>query len=273
MFLFTFGTLLASSCVRPRTGMVSMAPEQQRHEVAGSAFLSISSSLAGFEIPNCVRGIEPSHVLQREGYTVGYSDELRIPLWAAWQLTADETYGDVPRDGGFYEDSSVPFPRAQNADYRGSVWSRGHMAPAGDMKWSAGAMHESCLLTNVCPQDRNLNQNDWETVESRTRIWARKYGSAYVVCGPLFMNTPVRRIGDNGVAVPDAFFKVILVNDEKWQSIAFVFQNIPDRQYPKDRVCLVDDVEDMTGYDFFSMLPDEIEVAIEGTVDFSFWSI
>lgn len=69
-------------------------------------------------------------------------------------------------------------------DYSSSGWDKGHMAPSADMKWSQTAMNESFYLTNICPQNHELNGRDWQTLEKYVRDWAVKYGKVWIVCGP-----------------------------------------------------------------------------------------
>ena len=97
--------------------------------------------------------------------------------------------------------------QADNDDYRNSGYSRGHLAPAGDMKWDSVAMLESFYFTNCIPQDAALNNGKWNQLEMKTRSWAQQYGKVYVVCGPVYQSDDTLRIGHNEVAVPDACFK------------------------------------------------------------------
>ena len=76
-------------------------------------------------------------ILLREGYTVSYNKDRKVPNWVAWHLTAAHTKGHNYRDGmDFYEDMEVPAPRATADDYFRSKYDRGHMCPSGDNKWS-----------------------------------------------------------------------------------------------------------------------------------------
>lgn len=148
----------------------------------------------------------PSQILNRIGYTTSYNFNTKCPNWVAWHLTADHTDGPIKRMSNFYEEESVASPRATLEDYRDSGWSRGHMCPAGDNKWSETAMYESFSLVNVCPQNASLNSGLWNRIEMDCRKWAQKYGDVYIVCGPLFYSKEHETIGANKVVVPEAFF-------------------------------------------------------------------
>lgn len=230
-----------------------------------SAYGIIKESITALEIPIVNKPIS-SHILERDGYVISYNSDTRNCNWVAYELTREEANGEVPRDNNFYEDIDVDIPRATKEDYKGSGWSRGHMAPAGDMKWSENAMYQSCLLTNICPQDATLNNGAWESIERQCRSLARQKGHVYIVCGPLYNHDgPIRTIGLNKVRVPDSFFKVVLVSDgQSYSCVGFMFPNVPITAAQKnDYVFSVDKIEEICGMDFFSKLPDMLEDSIE----------
>ena len=94
----------------------------------------------------------------------------------AYELTDVEANGTCKRDGRFYTDPDVKGAQANYEDYRNTGWDKGHIAPAGDMKWDEQAMYESCYYTNVCPQNHNLNGGVWRSLEERCRYSAHCYG-------------------------------------------------------------------------------------------------
>lgn len=212
-----------------------------------------------------------SIVLRRKAYTLSYNVELKNPDWVAWYLSAAHADGEWVRSNDYREDFDVPAPRATNDDYRGSTWSRGHMCPAGDNKWDSEAMSETFLLSNMCPQDRNLNSGLWNRVETDCRKWAQKYGGIYIVCGPLYYNKEHETIGDNKVVVPEAFYKVVLCMEGRPKAIGFVVKNNAGTKKKDQYVNSVDEVERITGIDFFSGVPDNIENEIEANANIGDW--
>lgn len=212
-----------------------------------------------------------SQILTRKSYICSYNEETKIPNWIAWHLTADHTNGEILRDNSYYEDTDVPLPRATNEDYHRSGWSHGHMCPAGDNKWSEQAMRESNLLTNICPQDRSLNSGVWNKIEQDCRKWAKRYGDLYIVCGPILRNKEYETIGKNKVVVPEAFFKVILCLEGTPKAIGYVISNNDESKKRDEYIKTVDEVERITGYDFFPALPDDIENKVEAHADIKDW--
>lgn len=226
----------------------------------------------GLEIPKNERGNQ-GKILRRVGYTTSYNAQNRIPNWVAWHLTASHADGRYKRDEMvFHEDMEVGSPRAYDSDYRSSGYDRGHMCPSGDNKWSREAQEQSFLFTNICPQRHNLNTGAWNDVELQCRAWAKRYGDLYIVCGPILYNQQHRTIGRNRVVVPEAFFKVVLRKQNNYyKSLGFVYENKGASRDMSRFVRSVDEIEELTGLDFFSELPDRIENTIERQANIRDW--
>lgn len=231
-----------------------------------------ANAASNYEIPAFKQG-SGEQILHREGYTVSYNSTTRLPNWVAWHLTADHVDGHYKRKGiAFQEDLEVETPRAITADYTSSGYDRGHMCPSGDCKWSEKAQRESFLLTNVCPQVRGLNAGDWNEMEAQCRRWASKYGDLYIVCGPiLYGKSHHKTIGRNKIVVPEAFFKVVLRAGKDTAAIGFIYKNAPGNRPKGDYANSVDEVERITGYDFFPNLPDDIERKVESNINTADW--
>lgn len=203
-------------------------------------------------------------VLKRIGYTVSYNNTYKTPNWVAWELTREETQGKEDRKDKFVPDPDLPEPRVEHADYTRSGYDRGHMAPAADMKWSEEAMAQSFYMSNICPQNQKLNRDDWGDLEETCREWAKKYGRVYIVCGPIYDKKNPKRIGKHQVAVPDRFFKVVLIENRKNpMAMGFLFDNAAHHQALEKYMVTVDSVEAVTKLDFFSKLSDSVENRIE----------
>ncbi|MDD2601476.1 MAG: DNA/RNA non-specific endonuclease [Prevotella sp.] len=220
-----------------------------------------------------VRGIV-SRILYRKGYVSSFNNQTLLPNWVAWELTSDHTSGPVKRgDVKFHEDMDVPERyRVNTFDYSRSGYDRGHMCPAGDNKWDEEAMDQCFLLTNICPQNQHLNAGDWNEMENKCRKWAQQYGEIYIVCGPILFRNNTKRIGkQRKITVPDAFFKVVLRLGEEPRAIGFIYRNQEGNRPMGDYVNSVDQVERITGYDFFHALPDNVEKVVEARGELSDW--
>jgi endonuclease G len=224
----------------------------------------VNTDMGQLEIPSMPKG-KQGQVIQRTGYTLAYDKKTKTPQWVAWELTKEETKGNHERTDKFLPDPNVEGAKVVTTDYTGSGYDRGHMAPAGDMKWSKKAMEESFYMSNICPQIHHLNTGDWNELEANTRKWARRYGSVYVTCGPIYNGSRrTQYIGKNRVKVPDAFFKVILIQSpKKTCALGFFFENEAGQRPLNEYLVSIDYLEQTTGIDFFPALPDELENVLE----------
>lgn len=240
----------------------SKEKQREENEVGG---LSLESVI----IPDST----PNKILQYEGFTVGFNPEMHQPNYVVWTLDPDETDGNNSRAGvQFLPDDNVE-GCATLDDYRYSGFDRGHMAPAADMKWSEKAMADCHLLTNMCPQDKSLNAGAWATVEKNSRKWALKHGPLVIVCGPVLSDRLTRSIGQSPVPVPERFFKVILAPEANPpMGIGFIMPNSYVEGGAQSAAVSIDEIEEITGFDFFSELPDDVEAQVESQNKFRLWN-
>lgn len=218
---------------------------------------------------------EGDRIVTYTGYTSSYNTGTLIPDWVAYELTAEETRGEVDRDEmKFSMDLNFKGRQARREDYANSGWTKGHMAPAKDFMWDEDAMEETFYFLNICPQRKELNAGDWNYLEKQVRRWAREFGKVWVVSGPIVGDNIHGTIGEDKVVVPDAFFKAVLAPSGKgYQAIAFVMDNDTNRYYLEKAAMSVDDLERLTGIDFYPALPDEVENAVEDGFNLAFWGI
>lgn len=218
-----------------------------------------------------------SNVIKRyAAMTVNFNYSYKVPNCVSYVLTSnmiDITNGpnaEHRRNYKFYADPSVR-GCPEWYEYRGSGYDRGHMAPANDMRWSRQSMSDCFLMTNICPQDHDLNGGSWNKLELKIHDWAKRHGKIIVATGPIF-NGNSRRIGQNNdIVVPAGFFKVVL-DPGRNRAIGFIYENHEGGGGVARHACSVDEVERITGHDFFSALPDNVENAIESTYNFNQWN-
>lgn len=224
------------------------------------------------EIPRFITS-RPEQLIEHCAYTLSYNPNWHIPNWVAYELTRSETHGNNEREDLFEIDPDVKGTCPDYRDYSNSGYDRGHMAPAGDMKWDPTAMKECFYLSNICPKDHNLNKGDWNDLEMKARHWANKYGNVFIVCGPIMSDHP-ETIGKHDVAVPDAFFKVFLAEiNRQWQAIGFIFENKAGHRDLRTYCKSIDEIESTTGIDFFPKLDDDIENTVETQYNTNAWGL
>ena len=206
------------------------------------------------------------------GFFVSFNPAHHLPNYVSWELTAAESRGEIPRTSQFRPDPDM-YGCPTLDDYRHSGFDRGHMAPAGDMKWDRQAMLDSHYLTNICPQTHQLNGGRWSTLENKCREWAARDSAIVIIAGPILSDDMPRTIGDSQVSVPERYFKVILAPfANPPRAIGFIMPNSANIDGLETLSIPVDRVEQITGFDFFAALPDSLENAIESRTNFRDWN-
>ena len=214
------------------------------------------NSLLAVTIP---KGVS-NQVLNYQAIRVNFNPSLRIPNCVAYELTAtmvamaDAPGHEVRKNYNYAKDASVK-TCPENWEYRGSGYSRGHMAPAMDMRWDKTAMAQCFYMTNMCPQETKLNNDHWRVLEERVHSWAKRDKRIMVYTGPIMGKNP-KMIGKDkkNIAVPDAFFKVLYAPDQG-RAIAFIYPNTPCPGGIKKYAVTVAEVERRTGLTFSNAIP------------------
>ena len=205
--------------------------------------------------------VSSAAVVAHKAYTLEYAEEYEQARWVAYLLTRSYVEGCLPRSNDFREDVAVPTGSAQLEDYRRSGYSRGHLCPAGDMKWDTLAMSESFLLSNMSPQTSAFNDGIWKKMEEKVRFWAKTYDSLFVVTGPV-LRPGLPTIGGNHVAVPEYYYK-IAYDPRRGEAVCFLAPHQGSKKSIRHFLVSIDSVERLTGIDFFAALPDSVENYIE----------
>jgi endonuclease G len=228
-----------------------------------------SSVISLLEIPKT----KPSDkIIKHTGFALLYNETHEQAEWVAYELTKAETTKLYDRNDKFVIDPKVKTGTANNKDYEGSGYDRGHLAPAADMCWSLATMSESFYYSNICPQAPSFNRGIWKNLESLVRSWAIENDAVYIVTGPV-LNKGLKTIGPNKVSVPDYYYKVILdYSEPSIKGIGFIFPNIGSTASLVSYAVTIDSVEKLTGIDFFPLLQDQQEDIIEKTLCLKCWT-
>lgn len=206
----------------------------------------------------------PSPVIQRPGYVLAYEGRTRHASWVYEELTAESLKGETERtEFDFMEDPEIPAHlRASKSDYRGSGFDRGHLSPAANARSSHQTMKDTFYLSNISPQHPQLNRKYWVKLERHVREMTKSHAKVYVITGPLFipeMDKDGKKyvryqvIGENNVAVPTHYFKVIYGKKESdIVTEAYVIPNRPIENDPplKKFAVTLDKVEKAAGLTF-----------------------
>ncbi len=215
-----------------------------------------------------------NQIITHDGYVLSYSEKDEQAEWVAYELKESElnyNRNDFKRPF-FIEDPKVKTGSADWKNYRKSGYDKGHLCPAGDRKFSMDSFNETFYTSNISPQKHDFNEGVWNRLEQKVRYWASKYDGIYVVTGGVLKgNLPT--IGHEDVTIPSYFYKVLLdYHNGSYKMIAFLVPH-KDSDIPLyEFVVSVDELEKMTGIDFFPKLSDKEEVVLEKNSNYKNWS-
>lgn len=217
-----------------------------------------------------------NYLMVKPQYALAYHRDRGTPIWTSWHLDTS-WLGSTPRQDDFRADTSLPsgWYQVQGTDYSGSGYDRGHMCPSGDRTLTVTDNSATFLMTNMIPQLPANNQGPWASLESYCRTLANAGNELYIISGGYGTQGT---IAGGHVTVPSQTWKVIIVlpsgtNDvervtSSTRTIAIIMPNSGsiNTDWRTYRVS-VDQVEALTGFDFFSNVADSTETAIEAVVD------
>lgn len=215
---------------------------------------------------------EHEELVRHRAFCLTYNEEHEQANWIAYQLTKEETNSKFSRNNKFITDPLIKSGSAENSDYAGSGYDRGHLAPAADMGWSELSMKESFYFSNMSPQDPGFNRGVWKRLEEMVRTWAIEYDSVYVVTGPI-LKPGLSTIGPNKVSVPQYYYKVILQPiAHNSHGIGFIMSNTGSSEMLQNFAVTIDSVEKISGIDFFPSLEYAQEEKTESGINLDYWT-
>lgn len=214
-----------------------------------------------------------NQLVHHQYYSLSYNEKHEIPEWVAYNLTRESLQApNVKRAKRFNSDPDVKSRSAKHNDYSHSGYTRGHMAPAGDMAFNTQAMKETFYMSNMAPQIRPFNNGIWKELEEQVRDWAYKKEELIVISGPI-MSGIDEHIGKNEVGVPKSFYKILVDHDGSIDdAIGFIIPHDVSDKRLQDYAVSIDEIEDKTGIDFFSQYyADNQEQQIESRFNINKW--
>ncbi|UGS20801.1 DNA/RNA non-specific endonuclease [Flavobacterium cyclinae] len=224
-----------------------------------------NSSLFDY-LPTSTTGAIYSH----SSYSFSYSENHEQSEWVAYVLEKNDLTNLNFQRPFFEQDPLVETASADWRNYKNSGYDKGHLCPAADRKSSFSDYNETFFTSNISPQKHDFNSGVWNRLEEKVRYWALKYDGLYIVTGGV-LNDNLKSIGKEKVSVPKYFYKVLLTKDGS-RMIGFLVPHQKSNQPLYEFTATVDDIEKMTGIDFFPKLSDTIENELETKSDYKEWS-
>ncbi len=239
----------------------------------------LRQNLKNWALPKLESGDE---VIEHSAMSLVYSEEHEQAKWVAHIITSDIRNSAHGRSNDFREDEKVKTGTAVEKDYflkyeqedgtfeyDGFGYDRGHLAPSADFSWSAQALSESYYYSNMSPMRPEFNRGQWAKLEDAFRAYIYRHPDTelYVVTGPVLKDgLPTVPRATNNLSIPEQYFKVAI--DMKYQrAIAFLMPNREIEEPIENFAVSIDEVEALTGFDFYHNLDDLKENVLEKQAD------
>jgi len=266
-YTWTFGTLIAR--------------DPAEHLVMGNP----SGATADVNTPN-------NYLLTKPQYATSYNNDKGTPNWTSWHLDSSWTTGVSDRQNDFRSDDTLPpsFKHVTSGyNFATYGFDRGHMTPSADRTSSVADNSATFLMTNMVPQASGNNQGPWASMENDLRsLLNGSSNELYIISGGQGTGgnsttghwDTIQDTGGNTVNVPAFTWKVVMVLSRQdgddvarvnngTRTFAVIMPN-NDNIRPDDwrkYIATVDQVEALTGYNFFSNVPESIQNVIEARLD------
>lgn len=212
-------------------------------------------------------------IITHNFYTLSYSEKHEQAEWVAYELKKEHLSNNDFKRPYFEEDKKIRTSSADWRNYKKSGYDRGHLCPAGDRRFSYQAYEETFLTSNISPQEHQFNSGVWNRLEKKIRYWARIYDGVHVITGGVLTDN-LKTIGYEHVSVPQYFYKIVWDYDDKnLKAIAFLMPHKETNDSLNRFIVSIDEIEYMTGIDFFSSLDDKIENRLEKTRNKKGWKL
>ncbi|MBE9099564.1 DNA/RNA non-specific endonuclease [Vacuolonema iberomarrocanum] len=224
-----------------------------------------------------------NYLIVRPQYAMSYSRERATANWVAWQL--NESWLGQRSRPPFTPDPFLPtgWYQVDTNDYTGSGFNRGHLVPAADRNRRREDSESVFYMSNIIPQSPDNNQGPWADLEVYSRDLVELGNELYIIAGTAGVGGEGERgqrdtIGRGRITVPEFVWKIAVIVDRPIQSleevtasdqvIAVLMPNVQGirQQDWREFLQTVDQIEDITGYDFMTELPDDLEAELESKI-------
>lgn len=245
---------------------------------------------AKFGFPVDTIGGDIDVLLHHDRYVIGYNSQLRVPVVASYFLREEDVVKGERKEC-FREDhrlEEADRSRLIDYDFQLTGFDRGHLVPDADLQTSEADAINSYFMSNMSPQHHSFNRGAWRLLEAAVRLWADERNDVHVISGAIFdrdedgerdSETDAQRAPPTrSVAVATGFYKIVLDEQEdgNFDAISFILPHTfestaPNVDYITENIASIDEIEALTGYDFFVDLDDTVEGALEQRKQDDLW--
>ena len=292
--LLTLFALMMASCNSDDDGLErpSNKPNTSTN-VNKNANPSTNKAYQRLEIPK-IKGTAENLVVVHStlehgvNYILEWDCQKKSQRWSCYTLDKSNSPKNVNRWSADKGESQYPWdpdiPRAytHNSDpYYGSGYDHGHICPSYDRLNSVAANKQTFYLSNMQPQRNKFNAGLWMKMEQIvSKTWnLDSFRDTLYICkgGTIDNQSQIMLVTSSGLIVPKYFFMAILCkNKQGYKAIGFWVEHLnEDRSNDNliDYVVSIDELERLTGIDFFCNLPDDEEEQAERIVYPNTWGL
>lgn len=252
--------------------------EKESKEISDLKIVPVSNSIENTKQSNEIKSwtellpkSNSNEIVKHQYFILSYNEQAEQANWVAYDLKKEFLKKHKYKRPYFISDPLVKTKSADWRNYKNSGYDKGHLCPAADMAFDIAAYNDTFFTSNISPQSHDFNAGNWNFLEQKVRFWAGKFNGVFVITGGVFTNDK-NRIGQEKVIVPDYFYKIILdYNKPCLKVIAFLMPNKKTNKSFSDYVVTVDQIEKLTGIDFFPVLDDSVEDNLESKTDTKYW--
>lgn len=255
---------------QPQTQPQNPTTQPQNPTEAQAAYLALGN-------PSNASAADPNNYLLVNNFmAISYNRDKGIPNWVAWRVTSADL-GQLNREDAFRPDDRLPkgWARVTPSDYTGSGFDRGHICPNADRYGSREAADATFLMTNMTPQTPDLNRGPWQELEVYTRTLVKRGSDVYVYAGVYGERGKIKK----KVTIPEYNWKIVVavpagtpfsaINETNARVIAVNMPNVKGIQNADWKMyrTSVRQIEQSTGYNLLSALPQSVQDIVETKVD------
>lgn len=209
--------------------------------------------------------------IHHKAFSLSYNTSYALPSWVSYRITKTQVNKELPFKAKYKKDPLIAIRAADKKDYKDSGYLMAQIVNYLDVLNIEGAAEETFYMSNIVPMKLAFHRHIWLGCENLIRMWVANTEGLYIIAGPIIeADAPFPTMGDNKISVPSRYYKIVY-DDKNKKAVGFVFKNGTSSGTFKSFSRSVDEIEKLTGIDFFPELDETTSINVESKVDYEFW--